>query len=121
MTTRGTFKLNIDNHHEKHKLTICILETHEGNTKESSLVNAKLKELMEAFINHLKRDDLKNWGLTLLMPCPNNARTPATQTLDNLKISYDTIELSHKHNHSDHNHAIKRIIFPAGNAEDKHL
>lgn len=121
MTTRGTFKLNIDNHRERHKLTICILEIHEGNTKESPLANEKLKELMEEFLNHLKRDDLKNWGLALLMPCPNNVRTPATQTLDNLKISYDTIELSHKHNHSDHNHAIKRIIFPAGNGENKQL
>ena len=121
MTTRGTFKLNIDNHHERHKLTICILEIHEGNTKESSLVNAKLKELMETFLNHLRRDDLKNWGLGLLIPCPNNASTQATQILNNLKISYDTIELSHKHNHSDHNHAAKRIIFPSGNGENKQL
>ena len=121
MTTHGTYKLNFDNHHERHKLTICILEIHEGNTKESSLLNAKLKELLEAFLNHLKRDDLKKWGLGLLIPCPNNASTQAIQILNNLKISYDTIELSHKHNLSVHNHATKRIIFPSGNGEDKQL
>jgi hypothetical protein len=119
--TRGTMKLNIDNHHGSHKLTICILEIHEGNANESSLVNAKLQDLMETFLNHLRRDDLKNWGLSPLIPCPNDASTQATQILNNLKISYDTIELSNKHNHSDHNHAAKRIIFPSGNGADKQL
>jgi hypothetical protein len=119
--TLGTFKLNIDNHHESHKLTICIIEILEGNTKESSSVNAKFQDLMETFLNHLRGDDLKNWGLSLLIPCPNDASTQATQILNNLKISFDTIELSHKHSHSDHNHAAKRIIFPSGNRADKQL
>lgn len=115
--------MNSNIHYESHQLTICVLEIHEDDSKESSSVNVKLQELMETFLNHLRKDHFKNWGLNLLLPCPNKASTQAIQTFNSLGISYDTIELSHKHSDSNsgQNYAGKRIVFPSGDGEDRQL